>query len=653
MALFILIILIISLIDKHLCFSIQRIDQQANQINYQDNLKNANANAQDANDQNKNYLEKTQLHHFINRLNGIIKCNFNHNPCSYSNGLICDYKIGQCICIPGYVKINSQKCFKRKSINQSCNSSIQCHHIKNSACLLSSSSTLSHSFSTSTTSQMASSSSKIASILTGRLKIVSVSSENPSDVHTLGSTSESVSVSASDHSHQQHQHAKPLQSSFHTNKIMNKDKDQWTCQCLNGFWYDKTSDECKEKFNYQIQCSIELSNCKDEFICKNNSHDQNDDKEYNQDNKLECLCPENTFYNETTGHCQESSQSNIQTQSTIQSQNSIRNQINIQTESQNQSQCPFGKQFNKITKECQEAANHLNNNSVDGVGVSVGVAQGNKTSTIKKESSSSSSIKNSKLLRSVSTSSITTPNRDADTDEKILEIILEISFLIVCLLAYQACSKACCPEDNDDDLDIDLDGKSDEESIISGKSPKGYAVKTTRHMIHLTRRKRTRRKTRRVFCKSRTNSTQKLVGSPVISLNNLNNNLNSMTKNQLKDVIVKFDDSSTKKSKNSLTNSSVPCFNCRIYQQVYSLPTARCKLCRIESKLDLDGNKINNNDDDDNTVTANSICEHRNSTSTLSLPPLYKPKQIRRSEEVGVPPHLRAPYVNNQPFWLK
>ena len=28
-------------------------------------------------------------------------------------------------------------------------------------------------------------------------------------------------------------------------------------------------------------------------------------------------------------------------------------------------------------------------------------------------------------------------------------------------------------------------------------------------------------------------------------------------------------------------------------------------------------------------------------------------KPIRRSEEVGVPMHLRAPYINNQPFWLK
>ena len=41
---------------------------------------------------------------------------------------------------------------------------------------------------------------------------------------------------------------------------------------------------------------------------------------------------------------------------------------------------------------------------------------------------------------------------DSATDQKILEIILEISFLIVCLLAYQVCSKACCPEEKDDDL---------------------------------------------------------------------------------------------------------------------------------------------------------------------------------------------------------
>ncbi len=123
--------------------------------------------------------------------------------------------------------------------------------------------------------------------------------------------------------------------------------------------------------------------------------------------------------------------------------------------------------------------------------------------------------------------------------------------------------------------------------------------------------------------------------------------------------------------------TSTPCYNCRIYKEVYS-PTARCKSCRSSlasvvvddagagaghhgSSLDLvtaqggTGSKSSSLLEFENGFldeAAGSGGEGGKKGSLLLLPP-YKQKPIRRSEEVGVPPHLRAPYRDSQPFWLK
>lgn len=124
--------------------------------------------------------------------------------------------------------------------------------------------------------------------------------------------------------------------------------------------------------------------------------------------------------------------------------------------------------------------------------------------------------------------------------------------------------------------------------------------------------KKHHRRVRKVFCKSRANSTQKLIASSPM--------------HNYKNIIVKFDD-----------NSRAQCYNCKIYKEVYS-PTARCKVCRAS---------ITATGADPDLEYVSSDGKH-----LLPLPP-YKLKPIRRSEEVGVPPHLKAPYINNQPFWLK
>ena len=75
---------------------------------------------------------------------------------------------------------------------------------------------------------------------------------------------------------------------------------------------------------------------------------------------------------------------------------------------------------------------------------------------------------------------------------------------------------------------------------------------------------------RQVFCKSiRTNSTQKLVSSPYASPCSIRSGAGSAM-SKLKDVVVRLEDSKR-------------CYNCRIYQEVYS-PTARCKMCREEKE---------------------------------------------------------------------
>lgn len=110
--------------------------------------------------------------------------------------------------------------------------------------------------------------------------------------------------------------------------------------------------------------------------------------------------------------------------------------------------------------------------------------------------------------------------------------------------------------------------------------------------------------------------------------------------------------------------SSTPCYNCRLYK-VYS-PTARCQSCRSSlpsgvdgtssahgSTLDLmHGSKTSSLLEFDGYLDEMSGGSVEGKKSLLLLPP-YKQKPIRRSEEVGVPPHLRAPYRDSQPFWLK
>lgn len=127
----------------------------------------------------------------------------------------------------------------------------------------------------------------------------------------------------------------------------------------------------------------------------------------------------------------------------------------------------------------------------------------------------------------------------------------------------------------------------------------------------------------------------------------------------------------------SPTHTPTPCYTCRIYQEVYS-PSARCKSCR-SSLLSIEDNELRSGS------RANSFMEQFDSFLTLGqgesvstadlssmvspygsekargacgnnlhmpqLPPRHK--RIRRSEEVGVPPHLRAPYRDTTPFWLK
>lgn len=127
----------------------------------------------------------------------------------------------------------------------------------------------------------------------------------------------------------------------------------------------------------------------------------------------------------------------------------------------------------------------------------------------------------------------------------------------------------------------------------------------------------------------------------------------------------------------SPTHNITPCYTCRIYKEVYS-PSARCKGCR-SSTLSIDDIELKGG------VSASNFMEQFDSFLTLGqgqsvstadlssmassygpekargaggnnlhlphLPPRHK--QIRRSEEVGVPPHLRAPYRDNTPFWLK
>jgi len=305
--------------------------------------------------------------------------------------------------------------------------------------------------------------------------------------------------------------------------------DKWKCQCLQGFWFDEKSSRCLQKYSFGNACRSDLQ-CRNGLICVDEQNNNN----------THCKCPLNYRYNATVNECQHL----------------------------NNNGCPDGQQWNEHNNKCEPT--HYSNRS--------GVETNGKQNAI---------VKNSKLTRQTGYWTTAPTAKDEDTDEKILEIILEISFLIVCLLAYQACSKACCPDDSEDDVDV----KSDEESMIS----------TTNNF------KKSHRRVRKVFCKSRANSTQRLIGTPV---------------HKYKNIIVKFDD-----------NNKAQCYNCKIYKEVYS-PTAKCKVCRT-------------------SITAEDETSYSDGKSVLLPLPPYKLKPIRRSEEVGVPEHLRYPYVNNQPFWLK
>ena len=324
----------------------------------------------------------------------------------------------------------------------------------------------------------------------------------------------------------------------------------WKCQCLHGFWFDKTTARCLERYRDGEVCTGDYQ-CKNGLICA-----PEDDQ--NNTTQTVCKCPTDYHFNSSTNECQH----------------------------QNNSGCPSGQQWNRYNKKC-ETNNYSNRSGVDA------------------NSKHNAVIKN-KVMRPTNywTQTTATNVKDEDTDEKILEIILEISFLIVCLLAYQACSKACCPDDTEDEFDM----KSDEESMISSSQLSG----STSGLQTAQAFRKGHRRVRKVFCKSRGSSQQKLIGSS--------------PSHKYKNIIVKFDDT-----------SRAQCYNCKIYKEVYS-PNAKCKVCRASITA-------TGGDPDLDFVSSDG-------KQLLPLPP-YKLKPIRRSEEVGVPPHLKAPYVNNQPFWLK
>ncbi|KAH9417039.1 hypothetical protein DERP_013153 [Dermatophagoides pteronyssinus] len=206
--------------------------------------------------------------------------------------------------------------------------------------------------------------------------------------------------------------------------------------------------------------------------------------------------------------------------------------------------------------------------------------------------------------------------KPSNIDLKIFEIVLEIAFLLACLLGYKACSSLCCKDQqqqqqqqhgqNDygsDDGDCEHDSftidssiraidsvgsgnrrdlKSDEESILSSSIMKSSI-------------------------NERSSSLNNKSGTSVPNLmNGLNNKANNIGSNQRsqscryssKDSYGNKTTNSVKQARrmsrkrrmtpngsnggqNSCSNSraSSPCYNCRIYKEVYS-PSAQCKSCR-------------------------------------------------------------------------
>lgn len=316
--------------------------------------------------------------------------------------------------------------------------------------------------------------------------------------------------------------------------------------------------------------------------------------------------------------------------------------------------------------------------------------------------------------KSGSTSSLPTIHISASNiDLKIFEIVLEIAFLLACLIGYKACSNMCCKDESteasdscrysgtsgDDPTGCDTTVKSDEESIISSSAPvikqikKNITVKTgsgvKKPVITKNRLSRKRKVSRFCSRSRRSTSPYSLQTASLFSSSNNFRRLSSVSASAMshsssastRNLLVKINQDDVKRLSVSTilappSRTTSPCYNCRIYKEVYS-PSARCKSCR-SSLLSVTTNELNETlataaanqmangpakvsgsllefDSLLTGVTSDGMATPCSDTkkSILPLPP-YKPqKPIRRSEEVGVPPHLRAPYRDSQPFWLK
>ena len=256
--------------------------------------------------------------------------------------------------------------------------------------------------------------------------------------------------------------------------------------------------------------------------------------------------------------------------------------------------CPIGQHWNKHTRRCDWP--YLSNFILHG-----------KNNDAKENDDSKSGM-------SVPTVHISASNIDL----KIFELILEIAFLLVCLVGYKVCSTMCCKEDTNDTYNstetcrysgssdpssnCDVNMKSDEESIISSSTPvikqvkKNITVKTGGGKKTQTKSRMSRKRKVSRFCSRarRSTSPYSLQTSSSLFSNNANNfrRLSSVSASAMshsssastRNLLVKINQDDVKRlsvstilAPPSRTNS--PCYNCRIYKEVYS-PSARCKSCR-------------------------------------------------------------------------
>ncbi|KAH9404876.1 hypothetical protein TYRP_000709 [Tyrophagus putrescentiae] len=368
--------------------------------------------------------------------------------------------------------------------------------------------------------------------------------------------------------------------------------------------------------------------------------------------------------------------------------------------------CPNGQHWNKHSRRCEWP--HYEQGGAGG-----GSASGNPSPTTGTVVSGSGSSHGYFSPMSI--------------DLKLFEIVLEVAFLIACLLGYRACSKNCCRDDEgrsesgstgaftsqsftgskdgatspgsesshpSETCDAKAEVKSDEESIISRRSStlvglKGAKLKGCRGE---ERRNRCGRSSSPYGSGSGANLLFSNSTSNFRRLSSVSASMSRSSSASTRNLLVRLNPdndasrlsvSTTLAPPNSSSAAaaalltSTPCYNCRIYKEVYS-PTARCKSCRSSlasvvvddagagaghhgSSLDLvtaqggTGSKSSSLLEFENGFldeAAGSGGEGGKKGSLLLLPP-YKQKPIRRSEEVGVPPHLRAPYRDSQPFWLK